>query len=283
MIGPRIGPKIGPRFGPAIGVSSDELSGASGAPAPPWNVDAAKGWAMPSGAAQWTAFLASIGVGIGPPTHDWDFQELAGNAIDSIGGVALVPTTSPTQGQVVAGWSRLAVRLTAGLGNKMLQAAFGNSATTTFNALLVKRYNGAPTAAGQVQLTFGGNNDFSLTSGAVLGVQADRYRQSANIQELPTPVGVTDDIAWVNHDVTATLARIANLLEIASPAYGVTAGGTSMSVGAAAGTTTAPIDALKLVVWLGVPGEWGVGAAAATIAKAIMGGMTGAAPPWAPV
>jgi hypothetical protein len=255
----------------------------AGPPPPAWTVDATKGWAMPSGTAEWTAFLASLGLGISPPTHDWDFQELAGNAVDSISGVALVPTTAPVQGQVVAGWSRLAVRLAAGVGNKMLQAAFGNSATTTFNALLVKRYNAAPTAAGQVQMTFGGNNDLSLTTGAVLGVQADRFRQSANIQELPTAVGVTDQIAWVHHDVTNTLARIANLLEILSPAFGVTAGGTSLSVGAAAGTTTAPIDALKLVVWLGAPGEWGAGAAAATIAKAIMAGMTGSASPWTPV
>jgi hypothetical protein len=259
-------------------------AGSVAAPPPPaWAVDATKGWAMPSGTAEWTAALAAWGAAVSPPTHDFDFQELAGNAVDSISGVTMVPTSGPVQGQVVSGWSRLAVRLAAGVANKMLQTAFGNSATTTFNALLVKRYNAAPTAAGQVQMTFGGNNDLSLTTGAVLGVQADRYRQSANIQELPTPVGVTDQIAWVHHDVTNTLARIANLLEIASPAYGVTAGGTSLSVGAAAGTTTAPIDALKLVVWAGAAGEWGAGAAAATIAKAIMTGMTGAAPPWVPV
>jgi hypothetical protein len=252
---------------------------AGGGGGPAWSVDGTKGWAVPSTVGQWNALIAAASQAIGAPTHDWELQEASGNAVDYINSVALVPTTSPTQNQAMSGWSRVGVRMTAGLGNKMLQSSFGSSATTTLNGFIWCRYNAAPTAAGQVVMTYGGNNDFSVTSGAVSGVQSYRYRQSGNIQEL-TNVGTADVVLWVSHDVTNAYARIADLTSIQTIAYGVTAGGTSLSLGAAAGTTTAPVDFLKATFWVGTAGEWGSGAASAAIAKALMTTIVGTAPAW---
>jgi hypothetical protein len=257
--------------------NGDVAGGGGGGPA--WNVDATKGWGTPASVGQWNALIAAASQVVGAPTNDWGLQEASGNAIDYIGAAELTPTSSPAQNTAMSGWSRVGVRLAAGVGNKMLLSSFGSSATTTLNGFLWCRYNAAPTAGGQVVMTYGGNNDFSVTSGASGGVQSYRFRQGSNIQEL-TDVTTTDQLIWVSHDVTNTYARIADLTSIATITYGVTAGGTAFSLGAAAGTTTAPIDILKATFWVGAAGEWGTGAASAAIAKALMTTIVGVAPAW---
>lgn len=84
------------------------------------SIDAASGKCVPASAAEWTTFLAAIGLGIGAPANLYLCQEANGNLADSIGTGVLTATNAPLYQQAVAGWSRGYAGFTDGTTQKFI-------------------------------------------------------------------------------------------------------------------------------------------------------------------
>jgi hypothetical protein len=153
------------------------------------------------------------------------------------------------------GWTRTAVTLANGTGQRFAHATFANSATASLFILAYAGYNAATITAGNHLVVYGGNNDCSVTNGDIGDERKVRYREGANITEgantLTTgqiyPVGLL-------RNITGTAARVYSDTEKLSPTYDVTAG-TVLSLGCAAGTTSAPMSYVYAVAWSGATAE----------------------------
>lgn len=121
MIGLRVGLNVGPRVGIAVGASENEIAppapgGIAGVTEDPTNANY-----YPANAAEWTLFMAAIGLSTGNPSSVWNLQEASGNAADSIGGVALTANSITLYRQPVPGASRLCIRGVDGTANSNLR------------------------------------------------------------------------------------------------------------------------------------------------------------------
>ena len=106
-------------MGLANGIGADEIGADTGGGAVTWTVDATSGIAVPSSAAEWSAFIAAKGLSVGAPDALWLLQEASGNPADSIGGFTLTPAGSPGYQQAESGWSRKAIRLHDGASERL--------------------------------------------------------------------------------------------------------------------------------------------------------------------
>lgn len=125
MIGLRCGLSAGVRCGIAAGISADPFGApVAGGSIPGVTRDAASGWYFPASAAEWTAFMAAIGLGTGNPTTTHNCQEASGNLADSIDSVALTQTgAGHLYQQTVAGFTRKAVTTVDGtVGQKWINS-----------------------------------------------------------------------------------------------------------------------------------------------------------------
>lgn len=211
--------------------------------------DAASGIRCPVNAYQWTTLLGYT------PTSLWLCQEASGNLTDTLAGQTLTAANTPLYNQAMAGWTRTALALANGTGQRFAHATFANSATVSLFILAYAGYNAATITAGNHLLVYGGNNDCSITNGDTADERKVRYREGANITEgantLTTgtiyPVGLL-------RNITGSAVRVYSDTEKLSPTYDVTAG-TVLSLGCAAGTTSAPISYVYVVAWSGATAE----------------------------
>jgi hypothetical protein len=84
----------------------------------------------PSNAAEWATTLAVAGITSGNPASCWTFQELSGDAIDTIGSRPFVAAGTPLYQQTVSGWARKECRCVENTSDKFsatIPAANANS------------------------------------------------------------------------------------------------------------------------------------------------------------
>jgi hypothetical protein len=198
MIGPRNIP-LAPRTGPRIGlVGTDILSGVTR--------DSASGLYFPSSAAEWTTFLAAIGVASGGPSSLWLLQEASGNAADTIGGITLTANNVTLYQQIVAGVTRKFIRGVDGTANSNLRNATTAANPSTTSALLLAFFDlpAAPAAqrdimalatnsdvryntTGKLRIVAGANADLVGTIGARQAWLALRSNLTATTVTVFTP------------------------------------------------------------------------------------------------
>jgi hypothetical protein len=161
---------------------------------------------------------------------------------DTIGAKPAVFTGTPNFQQTISGWARRFITLDGATTDKILHSTYGDSATNSILVIDISCLTSATQAAGSVQLTFGGNNDFSVTTGDAADELKDRYREGANIAECTNAKAVNvPGIRCVKHRIDgAGEAKLYTESEKLSPTYGAAAG-TSLSYGAAAGSTSASV------------------------------------------
>jgi hypothetical protein len=211
--------------------------------------DATSGIRCPVNAYQWTTLLGYT------PTSLWLCQEASGNLADSIGAQTLTAANTPLYQQAQAGWDRDAVALANSTGQRFSHATFANSATVSLFILAYAGYNATTIAAGNHLLVYGGNNDCSVTNGDTADERKVRYREGANITEGANTLAANQVYpVGLLRNVTGTAARVYSDTEKLSPTYDVTAG-TVLSLGSAAGTTSAPINCVYAVAWSGATAE----------------------------
>lgn len=211
--------------------------------------DATSGIRCPSNAYQWTTLLGYT------PTSLWLCQEASGNLTDTLAGQTLTAATAPLYNQAQAGWTRLAVALTNSTGQRFAHATFAVSSAVSLFALAYAGYNSATVTAGNHILVYGGNNDVSLTNGDAGNETKVRYREGTNIVEGANTlsVGAVYPIGLLRN-VTGLAARAYSDTEKLSPTFDVTAG-TVLSLGCAAGATSAPMNYVYVVAWSGLTAE----------------------------
>jgi hypothetical protein len=217
--------------------------------------DATSGIRVPVNAYQWTTLLGYT------PTSLWLCQEASGNLTDTLGGQTLTAANTPLYQQAVAGWDRDAVQLANGTGQRFAHATFANSAAVSLFVLAYTGYNSATITAGNHLLVYGSNNDCSISNGDAADERKVRYREGTNITEgantLTTgtiyPVGLLRNLDTINAGA-APVARAYSDSEKLSPAYDVSVG-TVLSLGSAAGSSSAPMDYVYVVAWSGATAE----------------------------
>jgi hypothetical protein len=211
--------------------------------------DATSGIRCPSNAYQWTTLLGYT------PTSLWLCQEASGNLTDTIGAQTLTAANTPLYQQAQAGWTRTALALANATGQRFAHATFANSATVSLFVLAYAGYNSATVTAGNHLLVYGGNNDCSVTNGDTANETKVRYREGANITEGANTltVGTVYPVGLLRN-ITGTAVRVYSDTEKLSPTYDVTAG-TVLSLGCAAGTTSAPMSYVYVVAWSGATAE----------------------------
>lgn len=212
--------------------------------------DATSGIRCPSNAYQWTTLLGYT------PTSLWLCQEASPNNLtDTLGGLTLTAANTPTYQQAVAGWTRTACQLANGTGQRFAHATFANSATTSLFILAYAGYHSGTVTAGNHLYVYGGNNDCSITNGDTANETKVRYREGTNIVEGANSLSVGSIYpVGLLRDVTNTVARAYSDTEKLSPTYDVTAG-TVLSLGCAAGVTSAPMNYVYVVAWSGATAE----------------------------
>lgn len=211
--------------------------------------DATSGIRCPSNAYQWTTLLGYT------PTSLWLCQEGSGNLTDTLAGQTLTAANTPTYNQAVAGWTRTAAQCANGTGQRFAHATFANSATASLFILAYAGYHSGTVTAGNHLFVYGGNNDVSVTNGDAANETKVRYREGTNIVEGANTLAVgTIYPVGLLRNVTGTVARAFSDTEKLSPTWDVTAG-TVLSLGCAAGTTSAPINYVYAVAWSGATAE----------------------------
>lgn len=168
MLGLRSGLAAGARAGLAVGVSADPLRPDASSAA---DRDATSNIYVPSTAGQFTA------LGITAPSHLWLCQEAAGNLADSIGGMTLTASGSPTYQQAVSGWSRKGVGFTVTL-NQRFSAAAGVGPDPGSVSTLWLAYVAVIGAQGGNRDIFGPNNTAGGTAAKVQTTTTPRVRGS---------------------------------------------------------------------------------------------------------
>ena len=163
MIGPLVGVRVGIKVGIAPGIGASASGGSGGGTDPMAGVsrDATSAVYCPANNAEWTTTMTVAGLVGGNPSSLWLCQEAAGNLADSIGAVTLVAAGAPTYRNAQAGWTRLAMSITATTVQAFTFGAGTYDPSTTSVAWLV--YVSTPnTPGGSRNVVTGSSNATSL-------------------------------------------------------------------------------------------------------------------------
>jgi hypothetical protein len=183
-------------------------------------------------------------------------QELTGNLTDFVAGSrTLTAANTPTYNATITGWARKALQLANSTGQRFAHATFANAATTSIMVLAYVGYHSGTVTAGNHLFVHGGNNDTSVTNGDTANETKVRYREGTNIAESAGSLTVgTVYPVCLRRNITGTEADLFTDTEKLSPTFDVAAG-TVLSLGCAAGTTSAPVSFLYVLVWDGAAAE----------------------------
>lgn len=202
MIGLRTGIPEGPRGGLAVGLSADELMAppVGGGGIPGVTRDAASQWYFPASAAEWTTFMAAIGVGTGNPTSTRNCQEASGALLDSISTVNLAQSgAGHLYQQTIAGFTRKAVRTVDGtVGQKWINSTTApdpNAVSTLWLAVI--EFPAAAPAANRCLMANAAALDCRLTTGGKIAII-----NGASTNGTANPLGGVH-IVGVQHNITA--------------------------------------------------------------------------------
>lgn len=248
MIGLRTGIAGGIRGGVAGGISADRMSAGG------WTVDAGSSKGTPASLAEWNSALAAVsGLAGKSPSMLVGCQEAAGNLADAITGITLTASgTGLSYQNPVAGWARKAVQTTdAGTGTfASTNAALPDISTTSMLVLIYEQLLAAP-AATRSSLTMGTtvcDAEYTLTP---------RNRQVCGANNIIGALDPTGAVRakFVLIDRTAGRAVLYTSQEKIAPAFGATATGKQLKMGAA-GASSAGVAYLMLTAWFGVAAEW---------------------------
>lgn len=211
--------------------------------------DATSGRRVPS-----TVYQLGL-LGLGDATAGYLCQDVSGNAQDFIGTRHLVEANTPGHGAAVSGWTRLGLTVANNTGQRYAHATWANAATASFLAVVYGGYNSGTVTAGNQFMTFGGANDFSMTSGDAADELKLRYREGANIVEATTVLGNGPIHPWtVRRNLTLSEADAYTSTEHLSPTFGAAAG-TVLSLGCSAGSVSGPFTFVYALFWDGAVAE----------------------------
>lgn len=216
---------------------------------------------LPQNAFQWGM------LGLPAPSYQHECQEASGNLADSVGSLSLVVggSPAPAYSQAVAGWSRLAVRLSQ--TNMRFHAATGTGPIPSLAApggscaiLVLARFWSQPATTGRVvcllgnSLTTGMRMLYGSTSGLVsvdcCGVITNGAINHVGGGAGPGPVYPM----LLQYDKTGARARVLTSLETITGTYnaGVTDGPKGLGTN---GGAAAPVDILFDAMWTGAAAE----------------------------
>lgn len=159
-------------IGSRVGSNADDEGGTGSTS---WSVDTLGGKAVPANSTEWSALIASKGLGMSNPNSLWLAQEAAGNLSDSIGALTLTAANTPGYQTAVPGWSRLGVStVDAGTAKFAAAAATGPNPTTTSSLWVWYVTSTVTPAATRTILSVGGA--LATTSGSAQIKSLPAYR-----------------------------------------------------------------------------------------------------------